>query len=192
MSIHSLLLAVLFSILVLSTQAQVKIEREYRIKEKFVPQQAQQFFDSLALQSKVKWYSEKSDLGQRIEAKTKFQGEYYSVRFDRTGTFLDLQVQRSLKTIDSLTQQAIVHSLNTQFKKWKVDKVQFQYQGSFEQVKQSVYAATDESVIPPSYEIDVTALTEDDQDIYQLLYSHSGDMLKKSIFATYSMTNLEF
>ena len=83
---------VLSSILLIAFHgfSQAKYEKEFRIKEKYVPSVALNFVDSMTFDSKVKWYKEIGLNRITIEAKAKYKKERYSIEFFENGVFKDV------------------------------------------------------------------------------------------------------
>ncbi|MEZ4934623.1 MAG: hypothetical protein R2788_21160 [Saprospiraceae bacterium] len=82
-----------FAICTNQIHAQVKYEKESRLKEKDVPSIALDFIDSLAVKKKVRWYLEEGFNRTSVEAKFKMDNRKYSIEFDTIGNLEDIEIQ---------------------------------------------------------------------------------------------------
>ncbi|MEL6254700.1 MAG: hypothetical protein AAFR87_22000, partial [Bacteroidota bacterium] len=74
-------------------QAQIKYEREYKLKPTEIPMPAKIFVDSCKFSTQITWYKEESQDGKSIEAKLKHKGKKYSIEFDTVGLLQDMEIQ---------------------------------------------------------------------------------------------------
>jgi hypothetical protein len=119
---------VLSSILLIAFHgfSQAKYEKEFRIKEKYVPSVALNFVDSMTFDSKVKWYKEIGLNRITIEAKAKYKKERYSIEFSDKGIFQDVEIEVKSNKIPDSTFSKISGFLSQRHKKYKIEKVQIQ------------------------------------------------------------------
>jgi hypothetical protein len=112
-----------------TTSAQHKIEREYAIKSTQVPERALQFLKQIFDDQKIRWYVEESQTGRSIEAKIKRDGTIYSIEFDQSGNLQDIEKIIKFSSLPQKLRQAIEKTLETDFSRIKISKVQRQWTG---------------------------------------------------------------
>ncbi len=130
MSTRRLVIAAgLFLLTFSTTRAQVKMEREYRLKEGQVPAPATDFISSLGELTRLRWYREESLDGISVEAKFLLDGRKYSIEFDTSGRLQDVEFIIPAARIPSPALERLKTGLDSHFSNWKFSKVQRQHQG---------------------------------------------------------------
>jgi hypothetical protein len=177
----------------LGLTAQTKFEREYRIKEKDVPEKAVQFIDDVFKKAKVKWYSEESQDGKSIEAKTKYQMQKFSVEFDTAGNLQDVEKIIKFEDLGQSTANALTRSLSAQFGDYKIMKIQIQWTSDDPAtIKELIKKGSSEKTFVENFEI-VLETREDKTFIaYEVLIDQNGNIVKSLELDLRSMNNMEF
>lgn len=106
---------------------QSKFESETRVSLSEVPSQAASYMSSIEKANKVRWYREESQLGITFEAKTRIKDFWYSIEFDSSGFFLDIEKTVHLHDLDQDLVRTIEDGFNTLFKRYRILKVQQQF-----------------------------------------------------------------
>lgn len=180
----------MFSV-VFSAFSQQKFEREYRIDLEEVPPKASSFIAKCGFDRKVKWYTEESQDGKTIEAKSCKKGYKYSIEFSRSGTVLDVEKTIKWKEIAAIKQKAIQKSLKNRFEKYRLKKIQIQWQTDHE-FYIDLINGKGENEINEFYEIVVKGSKNKTSHLYEVLIDASGTILKELQFAPQNTDNLEF
>ena len=153
---------------------QVKYEKEYRIKEEAVPQQALDFVASLAFDRRVKWYKEERLQGTSIEAKTCFNKHKYSIEFDSLGRLEDVEIKIKWQAIPPAVQQAILATLEEQLARHRLIKIQRQWSGPPKAVLASVQTQTQQESVVKKYEIVLKGKSEEGIQWYEYTFTAIG------------------
>jgi hypothetical protein len=175
-----------------SSEAQVKIEREYRINRSDVPEKALNFIDSTHFTARIKWYAEESQDGRSIEAKTRFRGTRYSVEFDTTGEVQDVEVTMKFNELEPIIEERITTSLNESFNKLRIVKIQKQWTGPREVLIELINSNTTDKKYKQLYEVYLSARENGALKYYEVLLDGEGTILKKMESVQKNTQNLEF
>lgn len=170
---------VLSSILLIAFHgfSQAKYEKEFRIKEKYVPSVALNFVDSMTFDSKVKWYKEIGLNRITIEAKAKYKKERYSIEFFENGVFQDVEIEIKPYKIPYSTFSEITGILS-RHKKYKIEKVQIQYSGDRNLVLMFLRENRNNSEgITISYEVVISTKMDGNYLMLEYLFSETGEYL---------------
>ena len=171
---------VLSSILLIAFHgfSQAKYEKEFRIKEKYVPSVALNFVDSMTFDSKVKWYKEIGLNRITIEAKAKYKKERYSIEFFENGVFQDVEIEIKPYKIPYSTFSKISGFLSQRHKKYKIEKVQIQYSGDRNLVLMFLRENRNNSEgITISYEVVISTKMDGNYLMLEYLFSETGEYL---------------
>ena len=160
--------------------AQVKVESEFRIRPDEVPAAARRYVDALAFQKKVRWYREIGLRDTTVEAKTRHQGNRYSVEFAADGTPQDIEVSGRWQDIPPSVRRNMVAQVGAHLqadrRRFCVEKVQRQYVG-----QEAMRAVRDLATAGGfRYEIVVSAREDDVYRTYEFLLSEQGDFLGRA------------
>jgi hypothetical protein len=153
---------------------QRKIEREYRIKPNAVAASAAEFVSSTFQGAKVHWYAEESLDGKSIEAKLKYKRKHFSIEFDEAGRIQDIEIVRNKRQLDADASIKIENALNDTFKKYKIVKIQLQWKGSENNLKQAVLADSPTDGITVSYEIVLRGIKDKNDGYFEILLESNG------------------
>lgn len=184
------ILAVLLLMLFAKTiTGQVKYEREYRIPAKEVPEQAVSFVKG-CISQKVKWYREENIKNISIEAKTHIRETKYSIEFDKLGNIRDIEFIISFGDIPEYPRKRIKHQLDSLFQKHKIIKVQQQYTGEAQALKELLCDNTSQKPYNTRYEIVMAGKREKLMQKHEILTEKNGLFQKISRIMPQDMDNL--
>ncbi|MEZ5059223.1 MAG: hypothetical protein R2879_19480 [Saprospiraceae bacterium] len=182
-------------LLVMSSTAlygQVKYEKESRMKEKDVPKMALDFINSLEGKGKVKWYLEEGLDQTSVEAKFKLNRQKHSIEFDTTGNLEDAEIQLTWKEISPAVRDSIDFFLGQDCKKYKIRRIQIQYSGEPGIVLQKIKTGEKVSDYAVRYELIVKCRKEVNVNLYEYLFSESGQKLSVSQIVFKNSSHLEY
>jgi hypothetical protein len=175
------ILIVLFALLLSNcalVYSQEKVEQEYRIELSQVPNEAQQFINAFAPESKIKWLQEESAKGTTVEAKFKLNGKRHSIEFATSGTLEDVEIVIAFLEIPQNTRSLIEHYFQETFDYFKIEKVQAQYLGSTDEILDWQKGT---KKLFPQYEIVLkTRAKAVKAKRFQLLFDYNGKLVEKS------------
>lgn len=110
------------------TLAQSKIEVEKRIDRSQFPKAALDWLSSHPeVPKEVRYYLEQDGEITSYEVKFKVANENYSIEFDEQGQLLDIEVLTRFKKLDKERMTQVKDHLDSQYKKWRLERVQRQY-----------------------------------------------------------------
>ena len=161
------------------TFAQEKIEREYSIKPSAVPEMALKFTQQAFDGRKVRWYAEESQKGKSIEAKVKQDATVYSVEFDQKGNLLDVEVHIKFRSLPEPLRKTIMNTLETTMGRVKIHKIQRQWTGATEAMKELI---TDKKTTKPyttKYELVIRVTKNRVTADYEILMDEQGKVLRQ-------------
>lgn len=173
--------------------AQYKYEKEERIAEDEVPEQALDFVKEIQPTRKDKWYREQNLDGEAIEVKLKRNGERYSIKFDTEGELIDVEKLIKWRDIPEGTREEIDEEWEEFFERRRIEKIQIHYKDDAENLIrfiQSPEGAPLES--PIYYEIVVKGKTEGPYQLYEFLFDEEGEKVEMSRILTRRTDNMEF
>lgn len=173
--------------------AQYKYEKEERIAEDEVPEQALDFLEEIQPTRKDKWYREQNLDGEAIEVKLKRNGERYSIKFDTEGELIDVEKLIKWRDIPEETRDEIDEEWEEFFERRRIEKIQIHYKDDAENLIrfiQSPEGAPLES--PIYYEIVVKGKTEGPYQLYEFLFDEEGEKVEMSRILTRRTDNMEF
>jgi hypothetical protein len=191
-SIFTISFLMAFCSLVFSGRAQEKFEKESRIKATEVPKKALHFIATLELPVKVKWYLEEGLERQSIESKFKYQGARYSVEFDTLGNIEDVELEVKPKELPSAAMDAIAARLKEDCSAYKITKVQLQYLGEEEALKQVIRSAKVGEGVTTNVELVINCRNDQGKNLYEYLFDASGKVLSVSKIVFKNSSHLEY
>ncbi|HMQ46960.1 MAG TPA: hypothetical protein PKA00_08175 [Saprospiraceae bacterium] len=172
--------------------AQVKYEKESRLKEKDVPSIALDFIDSLAIKKKVKWYLEVGFNRTSIESKFKMNNHKYSIEFDTLGNLEDIELQIKWDELNKTLQDSIDFHLREDCKKFIVRRIQIQYSGDRSVLLPKIKTGESAEDYMIKYELVVKCCYENNINLFEYLFSNSGQKLKVSQIVFKNSSHLEY
>lgn len=160
--------------------AQQKVEREYAINPAQVPAAALQFFHETFLNARIRWYAEESQRGRSIEAKVKQAGTIYSIEFDETGKLQDIESLITFKSLPESLRRTIEHTLEAEFSRIKIYKVQRQWTGPATTLKALLMKKTPAEKYSTRYELVIRGTKEKSTSDYEVLVDDQGTLIQTS------------
>jgi hypothetical protein len=162
------------------TFAQQKIEREYAIKATQAPEPALEFVNQTFDKKRIKWYAEESQKGRSIEAKVKQDGTVYSIEFDEKGNLQDIETIISFNSLPQDLQKAIMKTLEADFTRIKIHKMQRQWTGNAATLQQLASKKKPEEDYTTRYEIVIRGSKDRSTSDYEVLVDDHGKLISKS------------
>jgi hypothetical protein len=158
--------------------AQLKMERETRVRACCVPVPARQLIDSCFGATKIKWYLEESLQHRTYEAKLKFERQKYSIEFDTLGVLEDVEHEISLNAIPDSVRLKIETHLGATFKKYKIVKIQEQWLGERAALHAKIKGRDLPTPIIINYEIVVVGKTNRLYKSFELTFNLAGEVIE--------------
>ncbi len=161
--------------------AQVKQEREYRIRKNQFPEEAVLAMEPyLESARRLRYYREIDSARSSYEMKFKIRRLHYSVEFTPESRLEDAEVEIRPLDIPDATWESIQSHLQEKFGRYRVRKIQQQYpRGSFADTEATLRAAFQNLLLPEiRYELVVQARTDSGISQYEALYDSEGKLLK--------------
>jgi leucyl aminopeptidase len=107
---------------------QVKNEYEKRISKDEFPDVALSILSPIQQEFKrLKYYKEYDGNSQSFEAKFKYKNSHYSAEFNNEGVLEDIELKLSKNKLPEALWKAIQLNLDSTYERWKVEKIQCQY-----------------------------------------------------------------
>ena len=171
-------------------QAQIKYEREYRIKKSQFPAEAVELMRSYTESARrIRFYREIDSNRSSYEMKFKLSRLHYSVEFNPQGILEDVEVRIQPVDLPESAWEAIRRDLSQRFKNHKVRKIQQQYpREAFADDASTLRNAFQNLLLPEiRYELIVRARESDGYLDFELLYDADGHFLnlRKSLPPNY-------
>lgn len=171
--------------------AQDKQEQELRIAPEAVPTAAMEWLGLVFGDvDRVKWYAEETSGRQSVEAKFKYQGRHFSVEFSPRGELEDVESVLKLRQIPDSTRRQLTSTFLT-LPKFKLRRIQQQWQGSTEGIKSALQGSFPEEVMV-QYEIEFSAKLEGIYGIWEGTFSTNGELLTYRQIILRPTTNLDY
>lgn len=172
--------------------AQLKYEKESRVKKSNVPANAIHFVDAINFNGKVRWYKEIGFNTITFEAKTKYEGKRYSIEFGEDGSLEDIEIEIEKHEMPSETYQLVSKYLAENHHKYAIEKIQVQYSGDtklmleFFRDKRSVIG------LVKSYEWVISGKVDNSFTLFEYLFSDNGEFIQKSTITLQNTDNMVY
>lgn len=171
-------------------QAQVKYEREYRIRKSQFPESARQLMLPYTEEARrLRFYREVDSNRISYEMKFKRSRLHYSVEFDTEGALEDAEVRIKPEDIPDTSWESIESDLDQRFKNHRIRKIQQQYpRAAFPDDAHTLRSAFQSLLLPEiRYELMVRGRDASGFMDYELQYDASGNFLglRKSLPPNY-------
>ncbi|MBT8292923.1 MAG: hypothetical protein KJN70_06585, partial [Eudoraea sp.] len=138
---------------------------------------------------RLRFYKELDSAKTSYEAKFKKDRLFYSVEFDEEGLLEDVEILITEVDIPNSSFQAIQEYLKSNFKKYRIRKIQQQYTlTAFQNVENTLHKAFQNLIDPKiNYELIVAGKKDRDFQDYEILFDSEGKLirLRKSLPANY-------
>jgi len=172
---------------------QQKFEKEYRINSEDVPSAAINFLQKITDKKRLKWVAEESQDGKTIEAKFYKNRRKYSVEFDKQGQLIDIEILISVSNLPASEKVLLEKTLGNEFAKFSILKIQKQFKNiTFDQIESFFNSKENKDFDTYDFEVVVKGKSKDRFELYELLLSKSGTLLKKLKFGPQNSLNLQF
>lgn len=172
--------------------AQVKYEKETRLKNKDVPARAKNFVDSMHFKSNVKWYKETGFSTSSFEAKTKFDDKSYSIEFSEDGSFEDIEIEIESNEMPSETSDNVSRYLSEKHPGYSIKKIQIQYSGNPKVVLDYFRNKKSDIGLVTNFEIVISCKLDGSFTMIEYLFSGNGEFIKKAPIVLQRSDNIEF
>jgi len=172
--------------------AQIKYERESRLKEKDVPSTALDFIDALAVERSVKWYLEEGANRTSIEAKLRLNNQKYSVEFDTIGNLEDIEIQVKWGGLRKTLRDSVNSYLKQDCEKFKIRRAQIQYSGQRSVLLSKIKTGESAEDYITRYEIVVKCCYDKNVNLFEYLFNDSGQKLSVSQIVFKNTSHLEY
>ncbi|HSW67618.1 MAG TPA: hypothetical protein VLH16_03475 [Bacteroidales bacterium] len=186
---------ILFFVALLSYQltAQVKFEREIRVRAEEVPAKAVEWIDSTFTGTKrgFKWFYEISADQHSYEAKFRWRDSRFSVKFDKSGVLDDVEVEIDWYDIPDIVRQNIINYLETNFLAHKILRIQRQLIGSPYDLYQFIrHNQGNHTTI--NYELKIRARRTHQNELWEALFNAEGELLSIQLVVLTPSTIFDF
>jgi uncharacterized protein (DUF1919 family) len=154
---------------------QDKIEYEKRIKRSEFPGVAMNLLEDLPQKAhRFKYYEEHDGDHHSFEVKFKYQSYRYSIEFTPEGALEDIEVTIKYKSLSKKAASCISSSLNDNYDKWRIEKIQIQYPLT-NNPSQTLQDALKRDALPyRNHEIIVSTILNGDTVVYEILFDSDG------------------
>ena len=159
--------------------AQEKVEREWRVKNKEVPESAKKWFkDAYELPKRVKWYAEENETGRYFEAKLCWKKHKHSVKFSESGEIQDIEIEFKLYELSDELSSNIQKRLDSISSNHRIIRLQQQWTGSSDNLEDLI-DENEKKGLTVRYELELFIRTGEEAGYHELLFSDSGELLLK-------------
>jgi hypothetical protein len=172
--------------------AQVKLEKEERIKSSALPPSIQKVLNTLPPGKKGKWYKETSLDGVSYEYKVVYNKRKYSIEFSSEGELEDVEILLKKKDISDAVLKIICSGLSIQYQDFRVLKTQIQLRPATEKLPQVVNAPLSPGNSKNAYELIVEIPAKSGKELREILLSSEGEILSSKKIIAGNQDNLEF
>lgn len=171
--------------------AQVKYEREVRLRPTEIPVRAFDFSDELSFEYAYRWYRNLNQADTTYEMRTRHLKTNYCVVFNSNGTVECVKKEISWKKIPRKSQDSISAFLSKTYRRHKVHRVQEQISGSNRDLIEAL-EGKGRSAIKSDYVLQIKANDGVSFKKIEFLFSADGSILGKTIINERDKANLEY
>ena len=190
--LRKFILIILFTSTFTSAFAQLKFEKESRLKQVDVPPLALELINSLAISKKIKWYSEQSLTGNSIEAKFSLNKKNYSIEFDTNGNLQDVEISIQITEIQKSVKDNIIKYFESEFDNYSIQKIQVHYPGKNPEILSIIKNPPKETSNTVKYELIVNGKTGKLTNQYEMVFNNFGILIERKEIIQKNADNLEF
>ncbi|WP_286748328.1 MULTISPECIES: hypothetical protein [unclassified Roseivirga] len=166
-----------------------KLERESRIKPEEVPPQALTYLTTGGVE-KAQWYFEEGLSSTSLEAKFKHDKRWFSVEFSEDGSLQDIEVTIRMEELNKATRNRILEEFERQFGRYKIRKVQVQYQST--SLATLIQKKMPLLSVPHAFEIVVKGKKGKLPKLWEFTFSAQGELLSLNQIITRNSEHLEY
>lgn len=106
-----------------------KIEREHRVDQEVLPgRMLEHLKEAYPKKRRVRYYLEENESGTFYEAKFKYEGYLYSVKYYKDGRLFDTEREIKSKAVPTFVRRKMESSLSERLERFKIVRVQEQLQ----------------------------------------------------------------
>ncbi|WP_400071806.1 hypothetical protein [Zobellia russellii] len=169
--------------------AQIKDEREHRIRKSQFPENARLFIHQKLINAKrIRFYKEID--GDKISYEAKFKKDRlkYSIEFDAQGKLEDIEITITSVDIPNEAYAKITSYLENNFKKYRIQKIQQQYIADENDIDQTLKNAFQNLMLPSiKYELIIDGKREKSFEEFEILFNAEGkfELIKKALPPNY-------
>ena len=176
----------------LGALAQTKVEVERRVDATDVPAAAREWV-STTYESphRLRWFYEESSDGRSYEAKLKHRGQWHSVEFGQDGTLQDIEIIIRGRELPETVRQPIRAYFDSTYTQHRIRKIQRQLTGSLSALRQAVQEDRTEPV-SERYEIEFYGKNDQEDALWEGLFDHQGQLLKRREIVLRPTDNLTY
>ncbi|WP_339905135.1 hypothetical protein [uncultured Cyclobacterium sp.] len=172
--------------------AQVKIEKESKVMRSDVPSNAVSWVEEVFDQkNRMNWFFETSGESKSYEAKFYHKKKKYSVEFSMDGTLEDIEVLVHWRRLPKKVKQNISKYFSDNFLKTNIRKIQIQYTGKSENLKNWINTNKSDNIII-KYEVEFYGKTSSTKKLWEGLFDKEGELLMKREIILTPSNNLFF
>ncbi|CAM4113917.1 hypothetical protein [Zobellia nedashkovskayae] len=190
MNLKSVSFFILFTVFITGTAiAQIKDEREHRIRKSQFPENALLFIHQKLVNAKrIRFYKEIDGNKISYEAKFKKDRLKYSIEFNPEGRLEDIEIVIKSLDIPNDAYAKITTYLENNFKKYRVRKIQQQYLSDGIDVDKTLKNAFQNLMLPSiKYEFIIDGKNDKGFEEFEILFDADGkfELIKKSLPPNY-------
>ncbi|MDB2607048.1 hypothetical protein N9Y48_04660 [Zobellia sp.] len=190
MTVKSALLLLLFFLFsTVTVFAQIKDEREHRIKKSQFPENARLFLHQKLVNARhIRFYKEIDGSKVSYEAKIKKDRLKYSIEFNIDGILEDIEVEIKPLDIPNDSYRKITKYLENNFKKYRIKKIQQQYRSNGDDVDETLRNAFQNLIVPTiKYELIIHGKNDKGYEQFEVLFNADGkfEIIKKALPPNY-------
>ncbi|MGP1991360.1 hypothetical protein D9V96_005710 [Zobellia laminariae] len=172
-----------------SAFAQVKNEREHRIRKSQFPEQALTLVkEKLANARRIRFYKEIDSSKISYEAKFKKDRLQYSIEFNAKGKLEDVEITIKPVDIPNDAYSKITTYLEENFIKYKIQKIQQQYITDGDNVDQTLKEAFQNLMLPSiKYVFLINGKNDNGSEKFEILFNSEGkfELMKNALPPNY-------
>ena len=188
------LLLMMFLTPFITSSAQGKLEIERSIKPQEVPQAARDWIER-AIESPphINWIHETTNEKESIEAKFKWNKQFYSVEFDIDGVLEDIEKTIPLKTLSKSVRKNLSDYFKSNYKNSNIEKIQIQYTGQSDTLE-AIFSSNSEPPRGVTIQYEIIYYGKDDagKNIWEGLFDEAGEFIQKHLVILPSADNMNF
>lgn len=170
----------LFILTALCCNAQVKNEREYRIKIGDFPEKAiQELKGYMKNARRIRYFQEVNHKNVSFEIKLNLEGFKHSIEFDSLGNLEDVETVIKKHEMPSAPLKGVEQSFDSEFTRYRIVKIQRQYPKEAFNSNEEVFNKAFQNHESPevNYEIVVAGRKKEGFKDYEMTFNSNGELL---------------
>jgi len=189
---YMIILLLLFLSFATNLSAQIKSEREYRIKRSEVPEEAREWLnDTFEAFKRINWYHQIDNDIESYEAKFRYKGSKFSVNFDTGGKVADVEFIIGSGDIPEKARNTISGYLESNFNRHRILKIQEQLLGLPDDLE-DYFDEDEREGITRNYEIEFHGVTDTQNELWEGLFDEDGNLVLLRQIEQEPTFNLDF